>query len=148
MRTVEFTVGGYQPALGRYFAGGVDEAAVYSYTLDQTRIRNHYRAGAAATSTDAQILASWDNNQTSGTTVTDTSGNAKTLTLYGAPAWVDGTGPVDFGPAASAELEEIKWKSHAILVPRVHYHLKSNQTRNRVDVVEKIQKHMTANNLN
>ncbi|HQV68889.1 MAG TPA: hypothetical protein PL141_03350 [Thermoflexales bacterium] len=62
--------------------------------------------------------------------------------------WVDGTGPVDFGPAASAEIEEIKWKSHTILVPRIHYHLKSNQTRNRVDVVEKIQKHMTANNLN
>lgn len=84
------SVGGYAPALGRYFAGGVDEVAVYSYELDAFKIRAHYQAGAA----DSSVIASWDNSQTTGTTVADTSGNGKTLTLSGGPTWATGSGPM------------------------------------------------------
>jgi len=61
--------------------------------------------------------------------------------------WVDGDGPVDFGPTARNELEEIRWRDHVILVPKVHFHIKSNQARNRKDVVEKIEKYMKERNL-
>lgn len=55
-------------------------------------------------------------------------------------AWVDGQGAVDFGPTAGADLEEVSWRGHRLLVPRLTYHLPSNRARQRWKVVEQIER--------
>jgi hypothetical protein len=56
--------------------------------------------------------------------------------------WVDGQGPVDFGPYAQNHLETILWHGFPIQVPPIELHLASNLTRARNDRVTQIQQYL------
>lgn len=53
-------------------------------------------------------------------------------------AWVDGQGPVDFGPYAQEHCESVCWHGYEILVPPLELHLASNQARGRQERVDLI----------
>ncbi|HNY13709.1 MAG TPA: hypothetical protein PKK26_19150 [Candidatus Wallbacteria bacterium] len=52
--------------------------------------------------------------------------------------WVDNNGYVDFGPNAEKALEEIEWQGHIIKVPKIEFHIRSNEIRNRFEIVKRI----------
>lgn len=52
--------------------------------------------------------------------------------------WVDNEGYVDFGPYAENNLETIKWNGYEIKVPPIKLHIRSNETRGRINIVHKI----------
>lgn len=56
--------------------------------------------------------------------------------------WVDGQGPVDFGPYAVEHLETIDWHGHQILVPPVELHIAPNEARDRHERVAQIKQYM------
>lgn len=56
--------------------------------------------------------------------------------------WVDGQGPVDFGPYAQNHLETVEWQGYEIRIPPIQLHLASNQVRGRNDSVAKIQQYI------
>lgn len=45
--------------------------------------------------------------------------------------WVDGQGPVDFGPYAQERVEPVTWHGHEILVPPVELQIAPNEARGR-----------------
>ena len=61
--------------------------------------------------------------------------------------WVDNNGYVDFGPNAEKDLEEIKWMGHIIKVPRIEFHIRSNEIRNRLEIVEGIKEAIRFENI-
>lgn len=52
--------------------------------------------------------------------------------------WVDNDGYVDFGVFAENHLEKIIWNGHEIMVPPIELHIKSNERRERFEIVKKI----------
>jgi hypothetical protein len=56
--------------------------------------------------------------------------------------WVDGQGPVDFGPYAQAHLETVLWRGEPILVPPIELHIAPNEARGRHERVKLIREYM------
>lgn len=56
--------------------------------------------------------------------------------------WVDGQGPVDFGPHAQEHVEPIVWQGHEILVPPIELQIAPNEARGRHDRAELIRKYL------
>lgn len=56
--------------------------------------------------------------------------------------WVDGQGPVDFGPYAQARVEPILWRGRTILVPPLALQIAPNQARGRSERVALIQEYI------
>jgi hypothetical protein len=61
--------------------------------------------------------------------------------------WVDGQGPVDFGPYAQERVEPIVWHGHEILVPPIELQIAPNEARGRTERVELIREYMKSANL-
>lgn len=59
--------------------------------------------------------------------------------------WVDKNGNVDFGPNAEKTLEEIEWKGHIIKIPGIESQIRSNEVRNRIEIVERIKEYINKN---
>jgi hypothetical protein len=57
--------------------------------------------------------------------------------------WVDGQGPVDFGPYAQAHVEPVVWHDHKILVPPIERQIAPNEARGRQERVELIKKYLS-----
>ncbi len=103
-----------------YFNGLVDEVAIYTTELSDTRILAHYNAGIAIAYKDfiytAQPIAYWKLDETSGTTAIDELGNYdldyQNSPTLGAPAIVNGGGTaVDFdGSTHHALLTTADWR--------------------------------------
>lgn len=78
---------------GFFFGGIAGEIAVYSTALSPGRVSAHYLAGLATlTSYDSAVLSDnpafyWHLNETSGTTVGDSSGNGRSGTITGTPTY-------------------------------------------------------------
>lgn len=79
---------------GEYFAGTIDELAIYNTVLSATTIGTLYAAGAGTyvQATDAGLVAVWHMDEGTGTTTTDSKASiAGTLSgTTGTPSWVDG----------------------------------------------------------
>jgi hypothetical protein len=58
--------------------------------------------------------------------------------------WVDGQGPVDFGPYAQAHLETVNWHGYKILLPPIELHIASNEARGRQERVKLIREYLAA----
>ena len=56
--------------------------------------------------------------------------------------WVDGQGPVDFGPYAQAHVEPMVWHGHKILVPPIELQIAPNEARGRHERVELIRSYL------
>jgi hypothetical protein len=56
--------------------------------------------------------------------------------------WVDGQGPVDFGPYARARVEPVTWRGHEILVPPIELQIAPNQARGRSERVALISEYL------
>jgi len=56
--------------------------------------------------------------------------------------WVDGQGPVDFGPHAQAHLETIVWRGYEILVPPIELQIGPNEARGRHERVALIREYL------
>ena len=56
--------------------------------------------------------------------------------------WVDGQGPVDFGPYAQAHLEPIVWRGYKILVPPIELQIMPNEARRRHERVALIREYI------
>jgi len=56
--------------------------------------------------------------------------------------WVDGQGPVDFGPYAQEHIEPIVWHGHEILVPPIELQIAPNEARGRHDRAELIREYL------
>ena len=56
--------------------------------------------------------------------------------------WVDGQGPVDFGPYARERVEPVTWRGHEILVPPVELQIAPNEARDRHERVALIREYM------
>ncbi len=70
-------------SVANFFAGTIDEPALYPAALTAARINNHYQAAKsnyAGTVTGSTPDVYWRLGETSGTTATDTSGNGQTGT--------------------------------------------------------------------
>lgn len=70
-----------------YFNGSIDESKVYNYARSAAQVQADYNAGAAKLGTQTQTFLSsglvgyWKMDETSGTSVADSSGNGNTGTL-------------------------------------------------------------------
>jgi hypothetical protein len=62
-------------------------------------------------------------------------------------AWVDGQGPVDFGPYAEAHVQPVQWHGHEILVPPIELQIAPNEARGRHERVALIQEYIKSTNL-
>jgi len=60
--------------------------------------------------------------------------------------WVDGQGPIDFGPYAQAHLEPIVWRGYEILVPPIALHIAPNEERGRHERVTLIREYIESTN--
>lgn len=58
--------------------------------------------------------------------------------------WVDGQGPVDFGPYAQARVEPVTWHGHEILVPPIELQIGPNEARGRSERVELIRQYLAS----
>jgi hypothetical protein len=58
--------------------------------------------------------------------------------------WVDGQGPVDFGPYAQARIEPVTWHGHEILVPPIELQIAPNKARGRSERVELIRQYLAS----
>jgi hypothetical protein len=58
--------------------------------------------------------------------------------------WVDGQGPLDFGPYAEAHIELVNWHGHEILVPPIELHIAPNEARGRQERVALIREYLLA----
>lgn len=56
--------------------------------------------------------------------------------------WVDGQGPVDFGPYARARVEPVTWHGHEILAPPIELQIAPNEARGRHERVALIREYM------
>lgn len=56
--------------------------------------------------------------------------------------WVDGQGPVDFGPYAQANVEPVAWHGHQILVPPIELQIAPNEARRRHERVVLIREYL------
>jgi hypothetical protein len=56
--------------------------------------------------------------------------------------WVDGQGPVDFGPFAVEHLETVDWQGRKIRVPPVELHIAPNEARGRHERVARIRAYL------
>lgn len=90
---------GGRTATGYYFDGRVDEVGIWNEAFDATTISALYNAGSPISLTSDSgnysgrtdnLLAYWTFNEGSGTTVVDSSGNSKSLTVYNGAAWAVG----------------------------------------------------------
>lgn len=58
--------------------------------------------------------------------------------------WVDGQGPVDFGPYARERVEPVTWRGHEILVPPIELQIAPNEARGRSERVEMIRQYLAS----
>lgn len=61
--------------------------------------------------------------------------------------WVDGQGPVDFGPYAQARVEPVVWHGYEILVPPIALQIAPNEARGRHERVKLIREYMESAHL-
>ncbi len=61
--------------------------------------------------------------------------------------WVDGQGPVDFGPYAQARVEPVNWRDYEILVPPIELQIAPNEARGRHERVKLIREYIESANL-
>lgn len=78
---------GRSPLGGVYFAGEIDEVRIYDVARTQAEIQGDMNA--TIDGTEPGLLAAWDFNETSGTTVSDRTGNGNNGTLGGDGAGTD-----------------------------------------------------------
>lgn len=62
-------------------------------------------------------------------------------------AWVDGQGPVDFGPYAQARVEPVNWRGYEIPVPPIELQIAPNEARGRQEWVKLIREYIESTNL-
>ncbi len=86
-------------------AGSFDEFLFYTKELESSDVTTLYGAGAPLQVTDyTDVYAAYHLNELSGTTLTDSSGNGRNLTLVGtAPTWASGV--VSSGVQPTSEVE-------------------------------------------
>jgi len=58
--------------------------------------------------------------------------------------WVDGQGPVDFGPYARERVELVTWRGHEILVPPIELQIAPNEARGRSERVDLIRQYLAS----
>jgi hypothetical protein len=86
------------PGSAERFDGVLDEVAVYGTALSPARVLAHYEAGTALGAYTSELMLDspwgyWKNNETSGTTLADSSGNSKPMTTALSPT-LNQSGPV------------------------------------------------------
>lgn len=87
------------------FVGSIDEAAIYGTALSSTRVTAHRNAGVSAYT--REVLADapwgfWKNDETSGTTLADSSGNSRPMTtgvVSGSQPLLNQPGPLPGWPS-------------------------------------------------
>jgi hypothetical protein len=76
---------------GQYFKGTLDEIRLYNRALSQTEITAHYNNGLGQYGgAEANLVAGWHLDEGSGSSTSDYSGNAYTITLANGPLWTSG----------------------------------------------------------
>lgn len=88
IKTIEpFKIGtGYYP----FYGGKIDEVCIYSRVLSASEVTQRYNAGVGTENLFGSSYAHYLLNESSGSSVSDSSGNGRNLSTIGNPSWVVG----------------------------------------------------------
>lgn len=99
--TAAFTIGSAEVGGSRqYFDGAIEEIRISSIALSAAQIRERMHLSLAGC--ENGLLAYYQANTGSGTTLLDNSGNARDASLVGSPAWISSTVNVGNDAAGSS----------------------------------------------
>jgi hypothetical protein len=101
INTASFGVGRYGTTAERYWNGTMDDLKIYNYAISESSILQDSKVEQTVTSNSLQGYWKFDNG--TGTTLTDSSSNARNGTLSGGPTWKSGY--LDQTPNYSVDLD-------------------------------------------
>ncbi len=117
-----FIIGSYNDGTARYFDGLMDEIRVWNDARTETEIRQNMYRELPNPSGEANLVAYYKLNETSGTTATDSKGSYNgTLTNYGSQSGYWQTSPAMFGPKNCLDFDGTNdWISTTVTMPSTY----------------------------